>query len=230
MDRLHPARPGRAPHRHHQARRHRRAMLTTGPGDEGPSWAASSREILFQRVGPSGRTGLYRVCARRQPAASDHHSAGRIGPRLVRSDGLMRKSLLFAALALAPAPPQPNCRSCPARSAAAARSRSQGSTRCAPTSPPNPAARQSISAPRPSGSTRRREPCSPRRRPGCGATRSRGAGRGLWRFRRHARSCAGGRRAPGRGSARAIWCCWASPPRSCRPPAGARNGRASAAR
>jgi len=36
-------------------------MLTTGPGDEGPSWGASSREILFQRVGAGGRTGLYRV-------------------------------------------------------------------------------------------------------------------------------------------------------------------------
>ena len=36
-------------------------ILTTGPGDEGPTWGASSREILFQRVGPGGRTGLYRV-------------------------------------------------------------------------------------------------------------------------------------------------------------------------
>ena len=35
--------------------------LTTGPGDEGPSWGASSREILFQRVSPGGRSGLYRV-------------------------------------------------------------------------------------------------------------------------------------------------------------------------
>ena len=35
--------------------------LTTGPGDEGPSWAASSREILFQRTAADGRTGLYRV-------------------------------------------------------------------------------------------------------------------------------------------------------------------------
>jgi TolB protein len=37
------------------------ALLTTGPGDEGPSWAASSRELLFQRVGNAGRSGLYRV-------------------------------------------------------------------------------------------------------------------------------------------------------------------------
>ena len=36
-------------------------LLTTGPGDEGPSWAASSREILFQRSGPDGRSSLYRV-------------------------------------------------------------------------------------------------------------------------------------------------------------------------
>jgi TolB protein len=36
-------------------------LLTSGPGDEGPSWAASGREILFQRTGGGGRTGLYRV-------------------------------------------------------------------------------------------------------------------------------------------------------------------------
>jgi TolB protein len=36
-------------------------LLTSGPGDEGPSWAASSREILFQRVNAAGRSGLYRV-------------------------------------------------------------------------------------------------------------------------------------------------------------------------
>jgi TolB protein len=36
-------------------------LLTNGPGDEGPSWAASSREILFQRTGAAGRSGLYRV-------------------------------------------------------------------------------------------------------------------------------------------------------------------------
>jgi len=36
-------------------------LLTSGPGDEGPSWAASSREILFQRTGAAGRSGLYRV-------------------------------------------------------------------------------------------------------------------------------------------------------------------------
>jgi TolB protein len=36
-------------------------VLTTGPGDEGPTWAASSREILFQRSDGVGRSALYRV-------------------------------------------------------------------------------------------------------------------------------------------------------------------------
>lgn len=36
-------------------------LLTTGPRDEGASWAASSRELIFQRADPSGRTGIYRV-------------------------------------------------------------------------------------------------------------------------------------------------------------------------
>jgi TolB protein len=36
-------------------------LLTGGPGDEGPSWAPSSREILFQRTAADGRTGLYRI-------------------------------------------------------------------------------------------------------------------------------------------------------------------------
>src|SRR5262249_44810724 len=36
-------------------------ILTTGPGDEGPSWAPRSREILFQRADAAGRSGLYRV-------------------------------------------------------------------------------------------------------------------------------------------------------------------------
>ena len=35
--------------------------LTNGVGDEGASWAASSRELIFQRVGPGGRSGLARV-------------------------------------------------------------------------------------------------------------------------------------------------------------------------
>ena len=36
-------------------------ILTNGPGDEGPGWAASSREILFQRIGPTGRSALARI-------------------------------------------------------------------------------------------------------------------------------------------------------------------------
>ena len=36
-------------------------LLTTGPGDEGPSWGASGRDIIFQRAEPTGVTALYRV-------------------------------------------------------------------------------------------------------------------------------------------------------------------------
>jgi TolB protein len=36
-------------------------VLTTGPTDEGPSWAASSREILFQRTDALARPALYRI-------------------------------------------------------------------------------------------------------------------------------------------------------------------------
>ena len=36
-------------------------VLTSGPADEGASWAPSSRELLFQRVAATGRTGLYRI-------------------------------------------------------------------------------------------------------------------------------------------------------------------------
>jgi TolB protein len=35
--------------------------LTRGPADDSPSWAASSREILFERADVSGRPGLYRL-------------------------------------------------------------------------------------------------------------------------------------------------------------------------
>jgi TolB protein len=35
-------------------------VLTAGPSDEGPAWAASSRELMFQRA-EGGRTSLYRV-------------------------------------------------------------------------------------------------------------------------------------------------------------------------
>jgi TolB protein len=36
-------------------------LLTTGPADEAPSWAASSREIVFQRTDASGRPGVYQI-------------------------------------------------------------------------------------------------------------------------------------------------------------------------
>lgn len=36
-------------------------ILTNGPADEGASWGASSREILFQRSDAAGRPGLYRL-------------------------------------------------------------------------------------------------------------------------------------------------------------------------
>jgi TolB protein len=36
-------------------------LLTTGPTDEGPSWAASSRELVFQRSEANGQSGIFRV-------------------------------------------------------------------------------------------------------------------------------------------------------------------------
>ena len=36
-------------------------LLTTGPGDDGPSWAASSRDIVFQRTDAARRNQIYRV-------------------------------------------------------------------------------------------------------------------------------------------------------------------------
>jgi len=36
-------------------------VITSGPGDEAPSWAASSRELVFQRTDSSGRPSIYRV-------------------------------------------------------------------------------------------------------------------------------------------------------------------------
>jgi TolB protein len=36
-------------------------LLTNGPTDEGASWAASSRELVFQRSDPAGNSRLYRV-------------------------------------------------------------------------------------------------------------------------------------------------------------------------
>ena len=36
-------------------------VLTSGPRDEGPNWAASSRELIFQRTDYAGRSGIYRI-------------------------------------------------------------------------------------------------------------------------------------------------------------------------
>jgi TolB protein len=36
-------------------------VLTAGPGDDGPSWAASSRDIVFQRTDATRRNQIYRV-------------------------------------------------------------------------------------------------------------------------------------------------------------------------
>jgi len=36
-------------------------LLTRGTRDDGPSWAASSRELIFQRPEAAGRHGIYRV-------------------------------------------------------------------------------------------------------------------------------------------------------------------------
>ena len=36
-------------------------LLTAGPADEEPSWAPSSRELIFQRTDARGRPGVYRV-------------------------------------------------------------------------------------------------------------------------------------------------------------------------
>jgi Periplasmic component of the Tol biopolymer transport system len=36
-------------------------LLSAGPGDEGASWAASSRELVFQRSDPAGNSSLLRV-------------------------------------------------------------------------------------------------------------------------------------------------------------------------
>ena len=38
-------------------------VLTSGPADEGPSWAPSGTELVFQRRDASGRNGVYVVPA-----------------------------------------------------------------------------------------------------------------------------------------------------------------------
>ena len=45
-------------------------LLTNGPGDEGASWAASSRELVFQRTDAGGTFGPLPHLARRQRAAA----------------------------------------------------------------------------------------------------------------------------------------------------------------
>ena len=86
VDRLHPPRLRRPAHRHHQAPTAAASgSLTAGPADEGPSWAASSREL---RVPAHRRARAHRhlpAVARRRRAAQDDNSAGRLRPRLVGS-------------------------------------------------------------------------------------------------------------------------------------------------
>jgi TolB protein len=36
-------------------------LLTSGPKDESPNWAASSRELIFQRTDPAGSSAIYRL-------------------------------------------------------------------------------------------------------------------------------------------------------------------------
>ena len=36
-------------------------LLTSGPTDEGANWAASSRELVFQRSDPAGNSRLFRI-------------------------------------------------------------------------------------------------------------------------------------------------------------------------
>ena len=43
-------------------------ILTAGPADEEPSWAASSRELVFQRTDAAGRPAIYRVSLDGSPA------------------------------------------------------------------------------------------------------------------------------------------------------------------
>jgi Tol biopolymer transport system component len=35
-------------------------VLSSGPTDDSPSWAANSRELLFQRTDATGRSAIYR--------------------------------------------------------------------------------------------------------------------------------------------------------------------------
>ena len=71
MDRLHPPRPPPVGASASSSRTApARNLLTSGPGDEGPSWAASSRELIFQRTDATGGTasiGCRSTAASRAP-------------------------------------------------------------------------------------------------------------------------------------------------------------------
>ena len=58
-------------------------ILTAGPQDEGPSWAASGRDVLFQRSDAGGPDGTLRGLGRWRESAKHRHSAGWLRPRLV---------------------------------------------------------------------------------------------------------------------------------------------------
>ena len=214
--------PGRAMDRLHPARAGRRGgsasckpdgtgerMLTAGPGDEGAELGREqprtrSSSAAAPPAAPAS-TGSRSTAAK--PRQIDH-SAGRLGPRLVGSDGLMRRALVLARASLhcgqrasAQLPGLRKYRDSPPRRSTPPVLRA--SMRCAPISPRSPAARRSISAAtaRFLGAPAKADAC----RAGgvaAAASGSRGPDRRPWRSERHARSCAGDRRAARRGSAR----------------------------
>ena len=181
--------------------------LTTGPGDEGPSWAASSRELIFQRSEATGGTAFtgYRSTAANRARSS---SPGRIRPRLVWGDGHAMRRALLLAVAIALARPRRGAKAhCRSSSRSGDRSpplpSSPASTPCAPTSSPVPARTPSISEVTARYWERRRRRRSRRRRCGCASIPKWWSGSKVMRnFERHPRSRAGDRRAPGGGSAR----------------------------
>ena len=173
-------------------------MLTGGPADEGPSWAASGREIVFQRADAGGRTGLYRISlAGGEPRqivipqdASDPDWSGRMDlmRRLSSSLQRLRSQRGFGQLRLphiVQARTAPACTAEPLPGIDALRAdfaaRSGGTT--------------VYFGPGSAGSVRRRGRCSPRRRSGSAATPRWWCGSKAMATRRYARSRAGGRRA-----------------------------------
>ena len=192
-------------------------LLTSGPGDEGAELGGEQpRDGLPAHRCRGGRTALYRVSLDGGEPRQVDDSAGWLGPRLVGSDGLMRKALLLRRLALL---------------AGSRRGAAAGPAQARRRRPPAPvllgidALRADFVA-RSGGDTVYFGGDSvglgaPARgdagRPGAmaaPASRGRGADRRPCRPRRHARSCAGGRRPARGGSARIIWCCWACRRRS----------------